>query len=276
MPDEHNSFGVAGFNLSNVWLLSSVALNSAFRAGYSLLIRTPHWLTRSLDVITQIALVIAAGACALCTFAPWGIATLFRNLIVHIPGAVYPDGMYVAAAAGVAVLIRRSRLIGIAAALVCFWAVNQAAADVPKTIIKALAGAQGTLFPVNSILDQAHLPDLNVGIYNLPPACYLDYGLGWTMIAAQCLLVVSVLGLAFDPVIVAFWIRFGALPCPRCRKWLPARRKADYCTRCGFWLPRTPEPLRCRACRTIMNARDNYCAICGMAAAFLPGEAVSL
>ena len=236
----------------------------------------PLWLTRSLDIITQIALVAAASACALCTIAPWGIATLFSNLVVHIPGAVYPDGLYVAAASTAAALARRSRLIGIAAALVCFWAVNQAASDVPKPIIRALAGSQSALFPVNRILDQAHAPDLTVGVFNLPPASYLDYGLGWAMTAAQCLLAASVLGLAFDPVLAALWNRFGALPCRRCRQWLPARIKADYCPRCGLWLPRTPEPLRCRACRNVMGARDNYCAVCGAAAALLPGEAVSL
>ncbi len=240
------------------------------------MIRIPPWLTRALDVITQIALVGSAGACALCTLAPWGVATLFKNLIVHVPGAVYPDGMYVAAAASAAALIRRSRIVGIAAALVCLWADNQALVEVPKAIIKSMVGAQMTLFPVNSILDQAHLPNLSVGAYNLPAPNYLDYGLGWTTIAAQCLLAVSVLGLAFDPVIVAAWNRFGALPCPRCRKWLPARRKADYCTRCGLWLLRTPEPSRCQACRSPMGALDNYCAVCGLAAVSLPGEAVSL
>ena len=235
----------------------------------------PTWLNRALDVFTQTALVIAAGACAMCAVLPWGTATLFRDVTLHIPGAVYQDGMIVLAAATTAAFLRRSRIAGIIAALICLHAAQKAAISVPSQIIYDLAGAQINLFPINRVLDQAHIPDLTIGNWSLKPESYLDYGLAYTTLAAKYLLAASIAGILYDPLIAGAWQRFGAWPCRRCRMWIAVRSHAEYCTRCGLWLPRRAEPRRCRACRQPLGMKDNFCAACGLAAAEPPAAALT-
>ena len=215
------------------------------------------------DAITQAATVAAACACAFAAASPWGKITLLGHIDLHIPGVVYRDGAIALTASLLAIALRRFRLAALAAGIGILFAVGDASIEVPREIKTHLLAAQSALFPVNRLLDQANIPDITLGSWNLPKAAYFDDGFGWIGAAAAWLIGAAIAGMPFDPLIGLLWRRYGYTRCQTCgSKTLPASA-ADYCRACGAWQRAGPEPTRCGGCRGPVGADDRYCAQCG-------------
>lgn len=211
------------------------------------------------------ACLILGGAAGILAGAlgPWAQVTLFHNITLHISGLLFAGGGLCLSAAVLVLLgMRRVPVLCLAAALfVLHWAA-QARVMVPRDVKHQVIGMQLALFPLNRLLDQFHINDVDVSDWTVPDPQLLASGLTWTWDGAAVLLVGSLLGLPTDPAVRWFWQRAVPARCRACgARWTRARA-ADFCPQCGTATV-APDPRRCPHCGRVARRLDRFCIGCG-------------
>ncbi len=214
---------------------------------------------------TLLTLGGAAGVLA-GALGPWATFRVFHNIEISLPGFVFLwGGLCLSVAVLVFLGAHRSPLLCLAGALLVFRWVAEAERKVPERVKFQLAGAQlEAASSVNRLLDQFHIPDVQIADLNTPNPDLLGEGLGWTVKGARVLLLGGLAGLPGDP--VALWL-FAHAVRGRCRacgaRWLLARRPR-FCPACGT--PAQPRGIRlCPHCQARARRGDRHCAACGTA-----------
>ncbi len=211
------------------------------------------------------ALLIWGGAAGVLAGAlgPWAHVTLFRNITLHVSGLLFTEGELCLSAALLVLLgMRRSPVLcAVAALLVLHWAA-QARTDIPHRVKHQVIGAQLALFPLNRLLDQFHINDVQVGDWAVPDAQLLASGMDTTVKAGAVLLLGSLLGLPADPAVVWLSARVVQARCRACGARWTQSRAAAFCPHCG--LPTSDRnPRRCPQCGTGAFPSDTHCIACG-------------
>jgi hypothetical protein len=216
------------------------------------------------------ALLILGGAAGILAgvFEPWAQVTLFRNITLHVSGALFREGGFCLSAALLILLgMRRSAILCLlAACFILHWA-GQARQEIPHEVKHQVIGAQLAMFPLNRLLDQFHINDVTVSDWSVPDSQLLASGLTVTVESAAILLLGAFLGLPSDP--AALWVH-GTLPtqCRNCGARWARRRGAAFCPNCGI---ATSPVSRCSTCGTERKPSDHFCITCGQD--FLPSAA---
>ncbi len=135
----------------------------------------------------------------------------------------------------------------------------------PERVKFQLAGSQLELSAsVNRLLDQFHIPDIEVADLNTPNPDLLGVGLGWTQDGAYALLLGAIVGLPGDPIAVRIYWRTAKARCRGCGECRPVSRAALFCPHCGACA--LPKHVRlCPHCETQVQRGDTYCVACGLA-----------
>jgi len=234
----------------------------------------PALLARLLKIVSLLLLFAGAAGVLAGALGPWATFRVFHNIEVSLPGFVFLwGGLSLSVASLVFFGAYRSPLLCLVGALLIFGWTAEAEKRVPERVKFQLAGAQlEAASSVNRLLDQFHIPDVQIADLNTPNPDLLGEGLGWTVKGAQILLLGSLAGLPGDP--VAIWL-FTHIVRGRCRacgaRWLLARRPR-FCPTCGT--PAAPRGVRlCPYCHTRARRGDRHCVACGTA---LPSAANSL
>ncbi len=212
------------------------------------------------------ALILLGAACVLAgTLGAWAQVTLLRSIQVSVPGVLLAGGGACLSVALLALLgARRFPVLCLAGAVVVLAETHQAAHDIPHLVKHQIIGAQLALFPLNRLLDQFHIGDVQVGDWSTPNADLLGAGLVWTRRGGWALLAGALAGLPSDPALA--WIAARAMRA-RCRtcgaRWLRSRQ-ARFCPRCGQ-LANTGQPPLCPHCGREAALSDIHCIACGTA-----------
>ena len=196
------------------------------------------------------------------TLSPWAQMKLFKNIDLTLPGFLFSDGGLCLAVA-VLVLLggRRSPLLCLAGAVCVLGWVSAARQDVPRRVRHQVIGAQMAMFPVNRLLAQFHIGDVQVGDWSVPDDRVLGPGLTWVAWGAGLLLAGGLTGLPGDPVAGWIYARTARQRCRACGTgWLKARG-ARHCPACGTSVPGTER--RCATCSTQAARSDRHCITCG-------------
>ena len=211
------------------------------------------------------ALLILGGGAGILVGAlsPWASVTLFRNMDLSLSGLLFAGGGLCLAVALLVLLgMRRSALLCLVAAVFVLHWTSQARVDVPHRVRHQVIGAQLALFPLNRLLDQFHINDVQVADWGVPNSQLLAPGLGWTTEGAFALLLGALLGLPSDPVTRWVYIHTARARCRACGARWPLTRVARFCPDCGTsTLPR--DKPHCPACGAGVSPRDHHCVQCG-------------
>jgi len=215
--------------------------------------------------LSQALLLLGAGLALAGTLSPWAQVTLLHNILVSLPGVLFAGG---GVCLSVAVLIllgaRRFPLLCLLGAAVVLAQAHQAAHDVPPLLKHQIIGAQLALFPLNRLLDQFHIGDVQIGDWSVPNAQLLGTGLAWTMRGGWALLAGALAGLPSDPALGWMVARTGRSRCRVCGvRWLRSR-SARFCPACGS-LADTRQPPVCPHCNQTAVPGDIHCIACGTA-----------
>lgn len=197
------------------------------------------------------------------TLQPWVNVLLFKTIPLSFPGVLFTFGMWCFGLAALILLgARRSALLClIAAAFLLHW-LALARIDAPHRIKHDVIGAQLSLFPINRLLDQVHLPNITVSDWSIPNPRLLGPGIDLTQRGALWLLAGGVIGLPVDPALTWTLRRLRFAQCAQCRARWPAARRACFCPQCGSPTP-LYSPLLCPVCHTKARSSDQYCIACG-------------
>lgn len=202
------------------------------------------------------AVLILVGA-----LGPWAQVVIFKNIQVALPGFVFLAGGLCLSIAALTLLgAHRSPILCVVAGLCVFVLVVNARRDIPHQIKRQLIGAQIALSPVNRLLNQFRIDDIDVGAYNAQDGL-LGAGLTWASWGGGLLLLGGATGLPGDP--IAGWVAARAIRrrCSQCgARWLAAR-EANYCPDCGARAPGSAR--RCRVCQQEAMPADLHCIGCG-------------
>ena len=226
-------------------------------------VRAGKILRRLLWGLSWLLLVGGAAGVVLGTVAPWAAVKVFKTVDLSLPGFVFANGALCLAGAMLVLLgARRSPLLCLTLAVpLLVWA-QTGQRSVPQQVKHQLIGAQLSLFPLNRLLDQFHIPDVEVGAYTARDADIIGPGLAWTTEGASAVLLGGLLGLPGDPALVWLWQRFGRIRCRVCGTRRSASRDARYCPTCG--VPAGPTGTRlCSRCQTPAHKNDQFCVACG-------------
>ena len=165
------------------------------------------------------ALLILGGAAGILVGAlsPWANVTLFHTIDLSLSGALFAGGGLCLAVALLVLLgMRRSALLClVAAGCVLHWTA-QARIEVPRRVKHQVIGAQLALSPLNRLLDQFHIANVDVADWGIPDPQLLAPGLPWTTDGALALLFGSLLGLPSDPVARWAYVRAARARCRAC------------------------------------------------------------
>ena len=219
------------------------------------------------------ALLILGGAAGIVagTLSPWATFRVFHNIEINLPGwAFLWGGECLAVAVLVFLGVRRSPLLCLMGALLVLHWNAEGARRVPERVKFQLAGAQMNFtVSINRLLDQFHIPDVEVADLSTPNPNLLGVGVEWTAQGAQALLLGSLVGLFSDPLVVWVYRHTARRQCRVCgMRWLLSRG-ALFCPHCGA--SALPVTVRvCPHCRTIAKRRDKHCVACGTALDSLP------
>ena len=217
------------------------------------------------DLATLLMLGGAAGILA-GTLSPWATFRVFHNIEINLPGWVFVwGGLCLTVAALVFLGMRRSPVLCAAGALLALHWVGEGRTRVPERVKFQLAGAQMNFtVSVNRLLDQFHIPDIEVADLNTRNLDLLGVGLDWTQDGAYALLAGGVLGLPGDPVAVWMYRRTARARCRACGSRWPLSRAALYCPHCGA--STLPKSVRlCPHCGVRAGRGDLHCVACGTA-----------
>ena len=210
--------------------------------------------------------LILAGAAGIVagTLSPWATFRVFHNIEINLPGWTFVwGGLSLAAAALVFLGARKSPVLCfIGALLVLHWAA-EGQKRVPERVKFQLAGAQMNFsVSINRLLDQFHIPDIEVANLNTPNPSLLGVGLGWTVDGAYVLLLGSLIGLSGDPAAVWVYRRTAKSRCHVCQTRWPISRIVLFCPSCGASaLPKHVQV--CSQCGTQAKRGDRHCVSCG-------------
>ena len=214
------------------------------------------------------ALLTLGGAAGILvgTLGPWATFRVFHNIEINLPGVVFQwGGLCLAVAILVFLGMRRSPLLCLVGAVLVLQWDSEAQKRVPERVKFQLAGSQLELSAsVNRLLDQFHIPDIEVANLNTPNPDILGVGLGWTTQGAYALLLGSLVGLPGDPVAVWLFRHSVRVRCRVCGTRRLLARSAQFCPECGA--ATIPKNLRrCPNCGTQAKRQDKHCVACGTA-----------
>ena len=221
---------------------------------------------RVLAAVSTVLILVGAAGIVAGTLGPWATFRVFHNIEINLPGIIFlGGGLCLSVAALVFLGARRSPLLCLAGALaVLFWS-GEAQKRVPERVKFQLAGSQLVLAStVNRLLDQFHIPDIEVANFGTKNSELLGEGLDWTLKGANVLLLGSLVGLPVDPLAVWIFRRTARVRCRFCgAKWLLSR-SARFCPSCGE--STLPSSWRlCPGCGTKAKKKDQHCVSCGTA-----------
>ena len=207
------------------------------------------------------------------TLSPWATFRVFHNIEVSLPGWVFVwGGLCLAVAALVFLGMRRSPILCLVGAMLVLSWVAEGRLRVPERVKFQLAGAQMNFtVSINRLLDQFHIPDVEVANLNTPNPDLLGVGLSWTQDGAYALLLGAMVGLPGDPAVVWIYRRTARARCRACgERWLVSRA-ALFCPQCGA--STLPKHIRlCSHCGTQARRGDLHCVACGLALDSLPAS----
>lgn len=214
------------------------------------------------------ALLILGGAAGIVagTLSPWATFRVFHNIEINLPGwAFLWGGECLAVAVLVFLGMRRSPILClIGALLVLHWSA-EGQKRVPERVKFQLAGAQMNFtVSINRLLDQFHIPDIEVADLSTKNPDLLGVGIGWTTQGAEALLLGSAVGLFGDPLVVWVYRHTARARCRVCGTRRLLSREALFCPHCGA--SALPASVRiCPRCQTLAKRRDKHCIACGTA-----------
>lgn len=226
----------------------------------------PPLLSRLRNGLAYLLIFSGAAGVLAGALGPWATFRVFHNIEINLPGIIFLwGGECLAVAALVFLGMRRSPILCLLGALLVLYDIGIAQKQVPERVKFQLAGSQMEFSAsINRLLDQFHIPDIQVANLNTPNPDLLGVGLDWTTTGAYVLLLGSLVGLPGDP--VAAWV-FTHSVRARCRvckaRWLLSR-KVHFCPQCGT--STLPKHLRlCPHCGTQARRSDEHCIACGTA-----------
>lgn len=225
-------------------------------------------MTRLLSGLSALLILIGGAGVLVGALSPWASVTLFHNIDLSLSGLLFAGGGLCLAIALLVLLgMRRSALLCLVGALLVLRWTMAARVEVPRRVKHQVIGAQLALFPLNRLLDQFHIQDVQVADWGVPDPQLLAPGLTWTTDGALALLLGALLGLPADPVARWTYLHTTRARCRACgAQWLRARH-ARFCPACGVsTLP--ADKHHCPACGADVSPRDRHCVHCGHA---LPG-----
>lgn len=218
---------------------------------------------RILRGVSQILLLAGAAGVLAGTLNAWAQVTVLHNIQVALPGVLFAQGGLCLAVAILALLgARRSPLLCGLGASIVLMQTHQAIHDIPHLVKHQIIGAQLALFPLNRLLDQFHIADVQVGDWSVPNADLLGAGLVWTMRGGWTLGAGALLGLTSDPLLA--WAMACAIRarCRACGARRPLSRPARFCPSCGMETS-TQQPHACPHCAREAEPSDRHCIACG-------------
>ncbi len=229
------------------------------------MVMTNPSVLRILRGISQALLPLGAALVLAGTLGIWAQVTLLHNILLSLPGVLFASG---GLCLSVAILVllggRRFPSLCLLGAVIVLAQTRQAVHDVPPLVKHQIIGAQLALFPVNRLLDQFHIGDVQVGNWSVPNADLLGTGLVWTMRGGWFLLAGALTGLSSDPALGWTRTRTMHARCPNCgARWL-ASRQARFCPACGKPADARQAPL-CPRCLQEAASGDAHCITCGTA-----------
>ena len=226
----------------------------------------PPLLSRFRAALASLLLLGGAAGVLAGALGPWATFRVFHNIEINLPGVVFLwGGECLAVAALVFLGMRRSPLLCLLGALFVLYSIGIAQKQVPERVKFQLAGSQMEFSAsINRLLDQFHIPDIEVANLATPNPDLLGVGLGWTTTGAYVLLLGAVIGLPGDPVAVWLYTHTVRARCRACGARRLLSRQAQFCPQCGT--PTRPKHLRlCSQCGTQARRGDRHCAACGTA-----------
>lgn len=226
----------------------------------------PPLLSRLRTALASLLILGGAGGILAGALGPWATFRVFHNIEINLPGIVFLwGGECLAVAALVFLGMRRSPILCLLGALLVLYNIGIAQKKVPERVKFQLAGSQMEFSAsINRLLDQFHIPDIEVANLGTPNPDLLGVGLGWTANGAYVLLLGALVGLPGDPVAVWLYTYSVRARCRTCgARWLLARR-VQFCPQCGSSM--LPKHIRlCPQCGTQARRGDHHCAACGTA-----------
>lgn len=233
----------------------------------------PPILSRLRNGLASLLLLGGAAGILAGTLSPWATFRVFHNIEINLPGWVFVwGGLCLAVAALVFLGMRRSPILCLAGALLVLHWDAEGQKRVPERVKFQLAGAQMNFtVSVNRLLDQFHIPDIEVADLSTPNSDLLGTGVGWTADGAYVLLLGALIGLPGDPVVVWVYRRTAKVRCRVCQTRWPVSRAVLYCPYCGA--STLPKHVRlCLHCGTQAKRGDLHCVACGTALDSLPAS----
>ena len=221
---------------------------------------------RILAAVSTVLILAGAAGIVAGTLGPWATFRVFHNIEINLPGIIFlGGGLCLSVAALVFLGVRRSPILCLAGALAVLYWGGEAQKRVPERVKFQLAGSQLVLAStVNRLLDQFHIPDIEVANFGLKNSELLGEGLDWTLKGATVLLVGGVLGLPMDPLAIWVFRRTARVRCRSCGTKWSLSRPARFCPSCGVSTLPTSWRL-CPQCGTRAKKQDRHCVACGTA-----------
>lgn len=233
----------------------------------------PPLLARLRGNLASLLMLGGAAGILAGALSPWATFRVFHNIEISLPGFVFVwGGLCLAVAVLVFLGMRRSPVLCLVGALLVLnWTV-EGQRRVPERVKFQLAGAQMNFsVSINRLLDQFHIPDVEVADLNTPNPDLLGAGLGWTRTGAYALLLGAIIGLPGDPVAVWIYRRTARTRCRVCGERRPVSRAALFCPHCGA--STLPKHIRlCSHCGTQAKRGDLHCIACGTPLDSLPAS----
>ena len=224
----------------------------------------PPILSRIRTVLASLLMLGGAAGVLAGTLSPWATFRVFHNIEINLPGIVFLwGGQCLAVAALVFLGMRRSPILCVIGAMLVLQWTAEAEKRVPERVKFQLAGSQLEFSSsINRLLDQFHIPDIEVANLNTPNPDLLGAGLGWTTNGAYVLLLGSLIGLPGDPIAVWVYTRTARARCRVCQARWPLARAAQFCPNCGA--STLPVHVRiCPHCGLHAKRKDKHCVACG-------------
>ena len=224
----------------------------------------PSILTRLRNGLASLLMLGGAAGILAGALSPWATFRVFHNIEVNLPGIAFVwGGLCLTVAALVFLGMRRSPVLCLIGALLALHWVAEGQQRVPERVKFQLAGAQMNFtVSINRLLDQFHIPDVEVANLNTPNPDLLGVGLAWTQDGAYGLLLGAIVGLPGDPVVVWMYRRTARARCRACGERWPLSRAALFCPSCGA--STLPKHIRlCSHCGTQAKRGDKHCVACG-------------
>ncbi len=226
----------------------------------------PPILSRLRHGLALLLMLGGAAGIVAGTLSPWATFRVFHNIEISLPGIVFLwGGLCLTVASLVFLGMRRSPLLCLIGALFVLHWQAEGTKRVPEWVKFQLAGAQMNFsVSINRLLDQFHIPDIEVANLSTPNPQLLGAGLGWTLDGAYGLLLGALVGLPGDPALVWVYRRTARARCRSCGGRWPLSRAALFCPHCGA--SALPKHVRlCPHCGVRAGRGDKHCVSCGSA-----------